>query len=674
MEKGDVVEFELIRSSLDLDNSEYFTRYLNDIYKDLSCRVSSDKDKGISKLDFNEYYKVPVFIAEKLFNSFNKSNDNYLNFSNFAEGMCKLFLGNLEETALIIFNIYDFDKDGFINEGDVKVLLSYLPLKGDKLDYKNQLKSFSEINQILKETFLDKTKINYDEFLATIQSKKSDIYLQLLCFLYYKKPFHSRNIQMYQRIKNRVKLSINFSASPSKIKGPLLPSPSKMSVFSPTDKFLNDISNENKKSNSKFISSGGKSRTSITNNKLNIPRRSSIFDINNENNISLIKIENFEENSLNKDEICLYGIEDYIYIIGEKSKLKKVFMNLTEKTLSIYSSKTKEDLLNLYNLSDCFINSNDITKTFDKEQYYQFSVIFSNKDNKIFYVNSQKTLNKWVTSLQIAVNQRKIEDFYEIKNNLGEGKFGIVKLAENKITKIKVAVKTVKKSDLRQTEFELIKTEIDLMKVFKHKNLVQLIEIFEDSESFYIILEYLEGGNLLELLNKNDFKITEKQAAQIIKNIACGVQYLNSFGVIHRDLKPENVMFSDSKDLNSLKIIDFGLVKAVGPNERLMDSFGTIFYVAPEIILKQAYNKQIDIWSIGVILYYILGQVFPFDDDSGLEENIIKKIVYQDIRYDIEGFCKRSNDSKKIIDKCLQKDQEKRITVDKLLEEDWIKN
>jgi serine/threonine protein kinase len=348
-------------------------------------------------------------------------------------------------------------------------------------------------------------------------------------------------------------------------------------------------------------------------------------------------------------------------------------MNLTGNALSIYSSKTKDELLHFYNLSDCFINSSKPIKTFDKEHYHQFSIIFSNKDTKYFYTHNEDNFKEWVYNLEKAINQRNIIDFYSFKGDLGEGKFGIVKLAENKLTGTKVAVKTVKKQDLNQTNYGLIKTEIDLMKVFKHKNLVQLVEIFEDYESFHIILEYLEGGNLLELLNRKDFKMTEKQAAQIIKNIAKGVQYLNSFGVIHRDLKPENVMFSDVNDLNSLKIIDFGLVKAVGPNERVLESFGTIYYVAPEIILKKAYNKQIDIWSIGVILYYVFGQIFPFDDENNIEENIVKKIVYKDVTFDTEEINKRSNDLKRLIEKCLEKDPEKRITIDKLIEDDWIK-
>ena len=105
-------------------------------------------------------------------------------------------MGDFESTLEIIFRMLDFDKDGLINKEDIKVILSYLPLKTDKteIEYKFQMQSLSEIDEILKNTFENNTKLNEAEFSNVIQNKQSDIYLQILCFLYQKKYFKDQNI------------------------------------------------------------------------------------------------------------------------------------------------------------------------------------------------------------------------------------------------------------------------------------------------------------------------------------------------------------------------------------------------------------------------------------------------------------------------------------------------
>jgi serine/threonine protein kinase len=95
--------------------------------------------------------------------------------------------------------------------------------------------------------------------------------------------------------------------------------------------------------------------------------------------------------------------------------------------------------------------------------------------------------------------------------------------------------------------------------------------------------------------------------------------YLHSFGVTHRDLKPENILMSDESDTAMCKIVDFGLSKIIGPNEKATDPFGTLSYVAPEVLLKKPYGKEVDIWSLGVISYLMCYRVLPFDDEDDKE-------------------------------------------------------
>jgi Ca2+-binding EF-hand superfamily protein len=162
-------------------------------------------------MTFYDYMKLPIFIAEKLFQSFTKSSTEGLNETEFVEGFFKLYMGNFEETINVIFNLIDFNKDGIIKKDDAKIILSYLPLnelneeKQDKKDlvskiFGAQIKSLEEIDSILSDTF-DKYdgQMNLSQFTEIVKEKNSEIFLQILCFLYEQMPFSSKNIQALKK-------------------------------------------------------------------------------------------------------------------------------------------------------------------------------------------------------------------------------------------------------------------------------------------------------------------------------------------------------------------------------------------------------------------------------------------------------------------------------------------
>ena len=142
-----------------------------------------------------------------------------------------------------------------------------------------------------------------------------------------------------------------------------------------------------------------------------------------------------------------------------------------------------------------------------------------------------------------------------------------------------------------------------------------MIETFENNENFFIILEYLEGRDLFEYLSKRDFKITEDRARKIAHQVANALVYLHTYGIAHRDIKLENIlMVSDSND-SDIKLVDFGLSKFLGPTETATDPYGTLAYVAPEVLMQKPYRFNGDVWSLGIIIYVILSGMLPFDSD-----------------------------------------------------------
>ena len=130
MESQDYVDFQKIKQEyIKITNISNFMEYLKEIFDDLSSRDPLHKKNGISKVNFLDYMKLSVFIGEKLFNSFDTDQDGYLTLKEFLGGMKNLYLGNFEETIAQIFKVLDFDNDGYVTKGDVKLLLSYLPIQ-----------------------------------------------------------------------------------------------------------------------------------------------------------------------------------------------------------------------------------------------------------------------------------------------------------------------------------------------------------------------------------------------------------------------------------------------------------------------------------------------------------------------------------------------------------------
>ena len=153
----------------------------------------------------------------------------------------------------------------------------------------------------------------------------------------------------------------------------------------------------------------------------------------------------------------------------------------------------------------------------------------------------------------------------------------------------------------------------------QHPNIVKLIDLFENLENYYIVLECMEGKDMFDYLKSRNFRITEDRAKELMLQLMQAVQYLHSYGIIHRDLKLENIMMTDNSENSVPKLVDFGLAKILGPTEKSDEPFGTLGYVAPEVLKKEPYSFSCDMWSLGCICYALLSGSLPFDHQSQQE-------------------------------------------------------
>ena len=205
-------------------------------------------------------------------------------------------------------------------------------------------------------------------------------------------------------------------------------------------------------------------------------------------------------------------------------------------------------------------------------------------------------------------------DNYEILSILGKGTFGIVKLAQDKTTKEKVAIKVLEKEKINDEEDKLrVKTEIEILSRMAHINVINAKKILKDSENIYIIMEYCEKGELFDHIIE-EISLSNDEAAYYFYQLINGLEYIHHKGIVHRDLKLENLLLSKN---NILKIIDFGLSNYYDKNKLLSTPCGSPCYASPELLSGEKYDGiMIDIWSTGIILYAMLCGYLPFDEDN----------------------------------------------------------
>jgi calcium-dependent protein kinase len=212
-----------------------------------------------------------------------------------------------------------------------------------------------------------------------------------------------------------------------------------------------------------------------------------------------------------------------------------------------------------------------------------------------------------------------------------------------------------------QTQFShRIEKELSLLKKICHSGIIRYISAYKDEESFYIVTEYCEGGELFNKI-KGQCGIDEIEACQIMHKLLSAVKHLHDRNICHRDLKPENILFKRKNDEAQIKIIDFGLSKQLKDGERMKKKLGTPYYLAPEI-LEEDYGLEVDMWSIGVITYVLLCGYPPFYGEGPKE--LFRNIYHVSYEFVDEDWSFISDEAKDFISRLLVKDPSERLTID----------
>jgi len=247
---------------------------------------------------------------------------------------------------------------------------------------------------------------------------------------------------------------------------------------------------------------------------------------------------------------------------------------------------------------------------------------------------------------------------YSLKEEIGSGAFSAVRLAVSKATGERYAVKCIKRKDLPKEDEVSLMEEVSILKRLDHPNIIKLYEFFQEHDYYYLVTELMEGGELFDRIVQKTF-YNEKEARDLVRILLDTICFCHENGIVHRDLKPENLLLKTKFDDSQIKLADFGFAKECEGAHSLSTQCGTPGYVAPEILKGLTHGVAVDMWSIGVITFILLGGYPPFVDEN--QANLYRKIKHGEYKFDEEYWDPVSIDAKDLISKLLIVDPEKKI-------------
>lgn len=261
---------------------------------------------------------------------------------------------------------------------------------------------------------------------------------------------------------------------------------------------------------------------------------------------------------------------------------------------------------------------------------------------------------------------------YELREELGVGStskcYKCIRKADGK----EFACKVIDKRHVEMKFAGLLDQffiEINVLKTVRHSNIISLEDTYETPDRIYMVMEIMKGGELFDYVVEKG-TLSEEEASVLVRRITSAIAHMHSLNIIHRDLKPENLLLTNKGVRAEVKLIDFGLAKVIMQDSVASSFLGTKGYLAPEMLQRHSYDKAIDMWALGVIVFVLLCGCLPFDDDSSriTSESAKKKFTLRFPKW----AASLSPSAKDLLQKLLEVNPKLRLTADQALAHPWV--
>ncbi|CAH2324934.1 serine threonine- kinase D3-like [Pelobates cultripes] len=253
---------------------------------------------------------------------------------------------------------------------------------------------------------------------------------------------------------------------------------------------------------------------------------------------------------------------------------------------------------------------------------------------------------------------------------LGSGQFGIVFGGKHRKTGRDVAIKVIDKLRFPSRQESQLRNEVAILQNLRFPGVVDLEAMCETPERIFVVMEKLHGDMLEMILSSDKGRLPERITRFLVTQILMALRHLHSKNIVHCDLKPENVLLATEDPFPQVKLCDFGFARIIGEKSFRRSVVGTPAYLAPEVLRNSGYNRSLDMWSVGVIIYVSLSGTFPFNED----EDINDQIQNAAFMYPKNPWNEISNDAIALINSLLQVKIRKRFSVDKALSHPWMQD
>ncbi|XP_026177038.1 serine/threonine-protein kinase D2 isoform X2 [Mastacembelus armatus] len=281
-------------------------------------------------------------------------------------------------------------------------------------------------------------------------------------------------------------------------------------------------------------------------------------------------------------------------------------------------------------------------------------------------------------SVSISVSNSQIQENVDIgtvyqifaDEVLGSGQFGVVYGGKHRKTGRDVAVKVIDKLRFPTKQESQLRNEVAILQSLRHLGIVNLECMFETPEKVFVVMEKLHGDMLEMILSSEKGRLPERLTKFFITQILAALRHLHFKNIVHCDLKPENVLLASADPFPQVKLCDFGFARIIGEKSFRRSVVGTPAYLAPEVLLNQGYNRSLDMWSVGVIMYVSLSGTFPFNEDEDINDQIHNAAFM----YPPNPWKQISSDAIDLINNLLQVKMRKRYSVDKSLSHVYLQD
>ncbi|XP_039207854.1 serine/threonine-protein kinase D1 isoform X1 [Crotalus tigris] len=281
-------------------------------------------------------------------------------------------------------------------------------------------------------------------------------------------------------------------------------------------------------------------------------------------------------------------------------------------------------------------------------------------------------------SISISVSNCEVQENVDISavyqifpdEVLGSGQFGIVYGGKHRKTGRDVAIKIIDKLRFPTKQESQLRNEVAILQNLHHLGVVNLECMFETPERVFVVMEKLHGDMLEMILSSEKGRLPERITKFLITQILVALRHLHFKNIVHCDLKPENVLLASADPFPQVKLCDFGFARIIGEKSFRRSLVGTPAYLAPEVLRNKGYNRSLDMWSVGVIIYVSLSGTFPFNED----EDIHDQIQNAAFMYPPNPWKEISHGAIDLINNLLQVKMRKRYSVDKTLSHPWLQD